>query len=72
MKKALIGALASGILLVFGGCGENLTDNGAGAASGAGRMVVRLVDAPAAYQAINIFVDSVRVHFDSGDTVSGW
>ncbi len=72
MKRILVGVLASGVLLLFGGCGENLADNGAGAASGLGTMVVRLVDAPAAYQAINIFVDSVRVHFESGDTVSGW
>lgn len=73
MKRAVMGALASGIMLLFGGCqNENATDLGGGAGSGLGTLRVRLIDAPAAYQAVNIYVDSVRVHFESGDTVSGW
>ncbi len=68
MKRILAGVLSSGIILVLGGCQEMATDTG----SGPGRMVVRLMDAPAGYDAINIFVDSVRVHYESGDTLSNW
>ncbi len=68
MKRILVGVLASGIILVLGGCQEMATDTG----SGPGRMVVRLMDSPAGYDAINIYVDSVRVHYESGDTISNW
>ncbi len=74
MMRVIIGLIVPGILLLFGGCGENTAVDaaGPGAASGLGTIVVRLVDAPAAYQAVYIFVDSVRVHFESVDSVSGW
>lgn len=70
MKKVLVGFLALAIIQVLGGCGENQdTATGPG---GTGVISVRLTDAPAVYDALTIVVDSVRVHVDSGDTVSGW
>lgn len=68
MKRIFAVALASGIILGLGGCQEIATDTG----SGPGRMVVRLMDSPAGYDAINIYVDSVRVHYESGDSLSNW
>ncbi len=70
MRRFLVWCLAIGILSVLGGC-KNDSSMGPGG-SGNGTLVVRLTDAPAAYNAIVIVVDSVRVHIDSADSVSGW
>jgi hypothetical protein len=59
-------------LLVLGGCQKEESSTGPGNQSGLGTLAVRLMDAPAAYQAVNIAIDSVRVHVESGDTVNGW
>ncbi len=76
MKKTAMRLLASGVILLFGGCQKEVADDttgpGGGAGSGLGTIVVRLIDSPGAYQAVNIFVDSVRVHYESSDTVGGW
>lgn len=66
----------SGIALVFClavlvGCEENQLDSTAGS-QGQGTLVVKLTDAPGAYDAVNIVVDSIRVHYEGMDTLSGW
>lgn len=75
MKTAVFAVLLFGAL-VIGGCeknaGDNATDIGGGLGSGLGTLVVRLSDAPGAYEAVNIVVDSIRVHVESGDTLGGW
>jgi hypothetical protein len=75
MKRTFFAALACGVLM-FGGCekdepGSATTGPGA-PATGPGTIVVRLTDAPGAYDAVNIVVDSIRVHVESGDTINGW
>ena len=71
MKGLLAWCAALALLSAFGGC-QNDDTTGPGDASGAGTLVIRLTDAPAAYDAVNIAVDSVRVHVDSADSISGW
>jgi len=75
MRTAIFAVVFLGAL-VIAGCGknegDNATDLGGTPGSGLGTLVVRLIDAPAAYEAVNIVVDSVRVHVESGDTLSGW
>ena len=71
MKGRLFWCVAIALLSAFGGCQEDDT-TGPGDASGTGILVIRLTDAPAAYDAVNIAVDSVRVHVDSADSISGW
>ena len=70
MRRFLVWWWAIGILLFLGGC-KNDNSLGPGG-SGTGTLVVRLTDAPAAYDAIVIVVDSVRVHIDSAESVGGW
>ncbi len=74
MKGILSASLALTVLLLLGGCEKTDLGTGTGVStgSGMGTMVVRLMDAPAAYDAVNIAVDSITVHIDSGDSVSGW
>ncbi len=76
MKGIITASLALAAILVLGGCEKTDLGTGTGvttgAGSGMGTMVVRLMDAPAGYDAVNIAVDSITVHIDSGDTLSGW
>ena len=76
MKTTLTACFFLATILVLGGCQKEETNSAIGPggqpADGLGTIVVRLMDAPAAYQAVNIVVDSVRVHIASGDTVNGW
>jgi hypothetical protein len=73
MRNFLAGYLAIALLAVLGGCHtEETSTTGPGGGSGNGTLVVRLTDAPAGYDAVKIAVDSVRVHLDTGDSVSGW
>lgn len=73
MRQTLLSAIMC-TFLAFSGCQKNEADigTGPGDSGGMGTMVVRLTDAPGAYEAVNIVVDSVRVHVDSGDSLSGW
>lgn len=71
MKKFLSAYFAIALLFLIGGCQKEDT-TGPGNASGNGTIVVRLTDAPAAYDSVNIAVDSIRVHVDSGDSLGGW
>jgi hypothetical protein len=71
MKTFLSGYLAIALLALLLGCEKDGTI-GPGDGSGIGTLAVRLTDAPAAYDAVNIAVDSVRVHVDSGDSLNGW
>ncbi len=73
MKRVLMGFLALAAVQLLGGCGKNLADNISGpGVIGTGLLAVRLTDAPGAFDAVNVVVDSVRVHVDSGDSLSGW
>ncbi len=76
MKGILSASLALALLLLLGGCEKTdlgtATGVGTGAGSGMGTFVVRLMDAPGGYDAVNIAVDSITVHIESGDTLSGW
>jgi len=59
--------------LVMEGCVKDEGDNATGLVGGqTGTLVVRLTDAPGAYDAVNISVDSVRVHIESADSLNGW
>ena len=70
MKSTTAGGLVLVMFSMLGGCqkGDNTTDP----ANGSGTIAVRLVDAPAGYDAVNIAVDSIRVHLNVSDTVGGW
>jgi len=63
MKTAIFAVILFGALVIWG-CekneGDNATDVGGGPGSGLGTLVVRLSDAPGAYEAVNIVVDSIR------------
>jgi len=71
MKRQLGWFAAIALLWAFGGCQKG-DSTGPGDASGNGTLVIRLIDAPAAYDAVNIAVDSVSVHVDSADSIGGW
>ncbi len=62
---------AVALLLLLMSCRNDNTVN-PGGGSGNGAIIVRLTDFPAAYDSVVIAVDSVRVHVDQGDSVSGW
>ncbi len=73
MKRVFVGSFVIPLLLLLVGCEKEDTGAiGPQGASGNGTLVVRLTDSPAAYDAVNIAVDSVRVHISSADTASGW
>ena len=71
MRRVLAGHIAIALLSLLGSCQKEET-LGPGDGSGKGTLAVRLTDAPAGYNSVNIAVDSVRVHVDSGDSISGW
>lgn len=71
MKRVLTAFLALAVFQLLGGCGDNDANNGIGP-GGPGVLVVRMTDGPGAYDAVNIVVDSLRVHFGSDDTLAGW
>jgi len=71
MRRILAGCLAIVMISMLGGC-EDEQDMIATGSGGLGTLVVRLMDAPAAYEAVNIAVDSVRVDVESGDSLKGW
>jgi hypothetical protein len=72
MKRTAVAAIVC-CALIIGGCDTNDGGTGPGTSgSGPGTLVVRLTDAPATYEAVNISVDSVRVHVESGDSLNGW
>ncbi len=75
MKGAITGFLVLAVVLTLGGCQResvNTATGPEGSGSMLGAIVVRLMDAPAAYDSVNIVVDSVRVHVESADSVGGW
>jgi len=73
MNRIHAGMLALAVVSSLGGCRKEGVDNTTGPGeNGPGTLVVRLMDAPAPYDEINIVVDSVRVHVESVDTLSGW
>ncbi len=73
MRKYLAGSFALAVLALFWGCQKG-ADNSTGpnAGSGIGTIEVRLTDAPAGYDAVNVAVDSIRVHVETSDSVGGW
>lgn len=70
MRTALALALVSGLLL--GGCEENAIDDAPTQTNVTGVLIVKLTDSPAAYDAVNIVVDSIAVHLNGDDSLSGW
>jgi hypothetical protein len=69
LKKSLL-VLTLAVLLAWYGCtSSNSTDP---QSNPTGTMQVLMIDNPAAYDQVNIVVDSVRVHLDNADTTSGW
>lgn len=74
MKKILWGSLTLALVLALGGCEKdevNMATDPVGG-PGSGTFVVRLTDGPGGYDAVNIVVDSIRVHYESADSVGGW
>ena len=74
MRRGLSAATALAALILVGCDREdiNTTTGPGGTGTGPATLVVRLTDSPGAYDAVNVVVDSVRVHVESGDTLSGW
>lgn len=69
MNKSLF-VLSLVVLLAWDGCtSSNSTEP---QSNPTGTMQVLMIDNPAAYDQVNIVVDSVRVHLDNADTTSGW
>lgn len=66
--KILMGSLIILGLLAIGGC-DNSTEP---AQSSTGTLRVLMVDNAAAYDQVNVAIDSVQAHSASGDTTSGW
>ncbi len=67
--KTLLTHLAIGTLVVLFGCSKSET---VAPQSGTGTLRVIMVDSPAAFDEVNIVVDSVRAHISSDDTTGGW
>lgn len=74
MKRIFSAVVFTTALVMLAGCekNESVTESATGTGSDMGYLVIRMADSPGSYQAVNIVVDSVRVHIDSGDTLSGW
>jgi hypothetical protein len=75
VRRFFVAAALVCYAVLLAGCQRN--DDGAtgpagGSGGGTGTLAVRLMDAPGAYDAVNIVVDSVRVHVESGDSITGW
>lgn len=65
--SAILGAsVLMAAFTMLAGCSSSPT------ASGLGEIRVRLVDAPAAFQQVNIVVKSVEAHMSSSDSLHGW
>lgn len=62
--KNVVGWLAIGSSLVFGSCSDDSSGNAA--------VEVRLTDAPAEYQEVNVDIQDVQVHSEGGDPDDGW
>lgn len=56
-----------GIGLFFAGCLNNPTSP-----TGSAILQVSMTDAPAAFDSVNIYIDSVQAHIANGDTIQGW
>ncbi len=69
MKKTLF-VLATVVLVVWCGCSTSNTSEPQRVQTGT--MQVMMTDSPAAYDQVNIVVDSVRAHIDISDTTGGW
>jgi hypothetical protein len=70
-KRIAFAVVCCAVVLV--GCQKNDEGTtGPGSGSGTGTIAVRLMDDPGAYDAVNIVVDSVRVHVESADSLNGW
>jgi hypothetical protein len=68
MKGLVIRLVAfMGIALFFYSCSNNPTSP-----SGTGILQVSMTDAPASYDSVNIYIDSVQAHIANGDTIQGW
>jgi hypothetical protein len=70
MKNTVFAFLLTALLALLAGCekNESVTES----ETNMGYLVIRMTDSPGSYQAVNIVVDSVRVHIDLGDSLSGW
>ena len=56
-----------GVSILFYSCSDNPTS-----APGTGILQVSLTDAPAVYDTVNIYIDSVQAHVANADVVHGW
>jgi hypothetical protein len=69
MLKRIAGfALAIGLAALAGCSGSPSSSS----APGTGRVIVRLTDAPADYDAVNLVVDGVTIHRGDDDGAGGW
>jgi hypothetical protein len=62
--KNVVGLLVIGSFLMFGACSDD--------SSGRATVEVRLTDAPAEYQEVNVDIQDVQVHSEGGDPENGW
>ncbi len=70
MTKPLLALLLCVPLALFCGCSDS--DTNSPTADGEGQLRISLVDAPAAYDAVNIEIIGVSVHRADEDSLGGW
>ncbi len=68
--KGAAAVLAVAMALAIGGCAKS--DSTTAPQSGTGTFQVAMIDAPAAYDQVNIVIDSVQVHVSTSDSTGGW
>lgn len=75
-KTKLVRLFAFGIMLVsaglLAGCSSDNNDSGTNPGESQGEVKIHMVDAPAAFDAVNIVVTEVSVHQADEDSMSGW
>ncbi len=70
MKSSMILMTALLLLFLYPGCKENAALQSSSGTTGT--LILKMTDAPAAYDHVYIVVDSILAHIESNDSVNGW
>ncbi len=68
LKKFMLFLVLALVGLLAAGCSKSSPTS----ANGSGTLQVNMIDSPAAFDAVNIEIDSVQAHIATSDTTSGW
>jgi hypothetical protein len=60
------------IMVFFAGCSDNSTNSTDPVTQGKGLLKIYLVDSPASFDSVIIYVKQVEVHKSGSDSTSGW